>query len=447
MSTLRTRTGNTTLTHAELDANFKRTVTQKTDTYQIVISDNRSVIEANKATPFTITLPPVATADNSQTGDYEVTVTNIGAGIATVDGSGAETIDGSADLALQQWASATFVLDSAQTGWKSVARSNVLAHTGALTVSGALTATGALTASGGVDGVLGGVTPAAISGTTGGFSGALTASGGVDGVLGGVTPAAVSGTTGSFSGEVTGTGFTGTLDGILGGGTPAAATVTTVVASGVVSVDDTTDSTSGTTGSIHTDGGIGAVKDIATDANLIVAGTATITGSLIADNVGSVVGSETSLTSGSSSTISSIPSGVKFIKVCFEDVQPATGAAGQKLSLRLGDSGGIETTGYAGGTAQIDAAPATTAWATGNSIYLSNDVFSSSSYYGVCTLTLKDATNHTWMVEVNGYNVADGMQLLGAGRKDLTTALTQIELTLSGAGSFGSGTWNIVYSK
>jgi len=228
MSTLRTRTGNTTLTHAELDANFKRTVTQKTDTYQIVISDNRSVIEANKATPFTITLPPVATADNSQTGDYEVTVTNIGAGIATVDGSGAETIDGSADLALQQWASATFVLDSAQTGWKSVARSNVLAHTGALTVSGALTATGALTASGGVDGVLGGVTPAAISGTTGGFSGALTASGGVDGVLGGVTPAAVSGTTGSFSGEVTGTGFTGTLDGILGGGTPAAATVTTL---------------------------------------------------------------------------------------------------------------------------------------------------------------------------------------------------------------------------
>ena len=125
MATLRTRTGNTILSHAELDANFKRTVTQKTTTYQILISDNRSVIEGNHAsTPFTITLPPVATADNSQTGDFEITVTNINAAVVTVDGSGAETIDGSTTLALQQWASATFILDSAQTGWKSAAKSN-----------------------------------------------------------------------------------------------------------------------------------------------------------------------------------------------------------------------------------------------------------------------------------------------------------------------------------
>jgi len=145
MPTLRTRTGNSTLTHAELDANFKRTVTQKTTTYQVLISDNRSVIEGNHAsTPFTVTLPPVATADNSETGDFEVTVTNINAAVVTVDGSGAETIDGSASLTLQQWASATFALDSAQTGWKTTAKSNVLTHTGALTVSGVTTATGGL---------------------------------------------------------------------------------------------------------------------------------------------------------------------------------------------------------------------------------------------------------------------------------------------------------------
>ena len=143
MPTIRTRAAKeSALSQSELDNNFKRTVTQKTDSYQILISDNRSVIEANKATATTMTLPPVATADNAETGDYEVTVTNIGAGISTVDGSGAELIDGSANLALQQWASATFILDSAQTGWKSVARSNVLAHTGALTVTGAFTSVG-----------------------------------------------------------------------------------------------------------------------------------------------------------------------------------------------------------------------------------------------------------------------------------------------------------------
>ena len=143
MPTLRTRAAKTSaLSQNELDANFKRTVTQKTDSYQILISDNRSVIEANKATATTMTLPPVATADNAETGDYEVTVTNIGAGIATVDGSGAELIDGSANLALQQWASATFALDSAQTGWKVISSRNVLNHVGALTVTDAFTSVG-----------------------------------------------------------------------------------------------------------------------------------------------------------------------------------------------------------------------------------------------------------------------------------------------------------------
>jgi hypothetical protein len=109
MPTLTTRASKgSSLSHAEGDANITRTVTQKTTTYQILISDNRSIIEGNHAsTPFTMTLPPVATADNSETGDFEVTVTNINAAAVTLDGSGAEAVDGGTGVVLAQWASVT----------------------------------------------------------------------------------------------------------------------------------------------------------------------------------------------------------------------------------------------------------------------------------------------------------------------------------------------------
>ncbi len=124
MPTLRTRAGKgSDLTPTEADANFKRTVTQKVGDYQVLLSDNRSVIEGNDATTaFTITLPPVASADNAETEDFEVSCTNINAAAVTVAGSGAETIDGAASITLDQWDSVTVALDSAQTAWKVTSR-------------------------------------------------------------------------------------------------------------------------------------------------------------------------------------------------------------------------------------------------------------------------------------------------------------------------------------
>jgi hypothetical protein len=112
------------LTHAELDANFTRTVTQVTTTYQILASDNRTVIEGNHAsTPFTVTLPAVATAAAEDSGDFEVTVWNINAAVVSVDGSGRETINGStAAITLGQWESVTVKLDSADAAWVTTSR-------------------------------------------------------------------------------------------------------------------------------------------------------------------------------------------------------------------------------------------------------------------------------------------------------------------------------------
>ena len=125
MTTLTTRSAKgSELSHSELDANFKRTVSQKTTTYSCLVSDNRSVIECVHATvPFTVTLGDAATMAVADTGDYEVTIANIGAAAVTVARAGSDTIDGVAtSIVLQQYSSVTLKVNVAGDGYNSVAR-------------------------------------------------------------------------------------------------------------------------------------------------------------------------------------------------------------------------------------------------------------------------------------------------------------------------------------
>jgi len=124
MTTMKTRAAKgSELTHGELDANFDRDVDVKTTTYAALVSDNRTTLECNHAaTPFTVTLGDAATMAAADTGDYEITIANIGAAAVTVARAGSDTIDGAAtSIVLAQYSSVTLKVNAATDGYNSIA--------------------------------------------------------------------------------------------------------------------------------------------------------------------------------------------------------------------------------------------------------------------------------------------------------------------------------------
>ena len=146
-------------------------------------------------------------------------------------------------------------------------------------------------------------------------------------------------------------------------------------------------------------------------------------------------------TSGSSSTIGSIPAGVKTVLIILYQVS-ATGAA--EFNLRLGDSGGIETGGYLSGAHKMRANY------TNQIAYHDTDHFGIAQGGGgpdpiitVMHLTRSASGQNTWALTWNAYVSSEYAACNGGGRKSLSGELTQISMITNG--TFDSGTWNAYY--
>jgi len=146
--------------------------------------------------------------------------------------------------------------------------------------------------------------------------------------------------------------------------------------------------------------------------------------------------------SGTLVTFTGIPAGTKQIVMTLNGV--ITSGASSKL-IRLGDSGGIETSGYLSvGGRTIAGAPDDEQSSTGIIIYSTS---SSALLYGSITFTLHNSATFTWSAAgvLSSINPSRGVMMV-SGVKPLSAELTQIGLTTTnGTDTFTGGSINIAY--
>jgi hypothetical protein len=150
-------------------------------------------------------------------------------------------------------------------------------------------------------------------------------------------------------------------------------------------------------------------------------------------------GTAIATTSGTSHDFTGVPSGVKKITVTLQGVS-TNGTS--SVVLQLGDSGGVETSGYAGSV--YDWA----AWVdlSGYPGFSDNTSGVSVLREGTFELTLIDSSTNTWACTyMIGFSHSAGGRI-GSGTKSLSGTLDRVRLTTgNGTDTFDAGKVNIVY--
>jgi hypothetical protein len=142
-------------------------------------------------------------------------------------------------------------------------------------------------------------------------------------------------------------------------------------------------------------------------------------------------------TSGTSVDFSSIPSGVTTIYVGFNEV--SLSGSSNNLLVQLGDSGGVETTGYVScGEWSGNAVQSTSG-------FIIRVLSSGRNVSGVLLFTRMNASANTWVT--SGCLAVGTTTSTVGGVKSLSSELTSVRLTTTGAETLDSGSLAIGYIK
>ena len=151
---------------------------------------------------------------------------------------------------------------------------------------------------------------------------------------------------------------------------------------------------------------------------------------------------EQATTSGTSKTFS-IPAWATKIFVHFVGVS-SNGTS--PYQLRIGDSGGTETTGYTTTASNLSNVVASTESTTG--FILAQGVSAAGIYNGVARLYLENTSTNTWVMEsqLSATNTGSSTLSIAVGKKSLSGALTDIVFTtVNGTDALDLGLLNVGY--
>jgi hypothetical protein len=149
-------------------------------------------------------------------------------------------------------------------------------------------------------------------------------------------------------------------------------------------------------------------------------------------------GTAVASTSGTSIDFTSIPSWVKRITVMFNGVSTS---GTSPILIQLGDSGGVENTGYVSLAAQITASTVTNTTSTAGLIQVFAAV-AANTLNGSTIISLFDS--NTWVSQ--GCSAYTDRQVTSAGSKTLSATLDRVRITtVGGTDTFDAGSINILY--
>lgn len=171
-----------------------------------------------------------------------------------------------------------------------------------------------------------------------------------------------------------------------------------------------------------------------------VSGTNTLTlQAATATNAVNTLGTAVASTSGTSIDFTSLPSWIKRITVMFSGVSTSGTSS---LLVQLGDSGGIENTGYLSTSITDDTGGGSLGTSsTAGFVYYQDQA----SYVGYGIVTIALVSGNIWVSSHTGRMTTTNV-VTGGGGKTLSDTLTQVRITtVNGTDTFDAGSINILY--